>query len=70
MSGTRTKYYTLEVRGSYLLNVKVPKVAEVQRMTSPVLDGSSLGGSCTELWSYGFNSDTGFDFTTNELKLR
>jgi len=51
MSGTHTIKYTPEVQGSYnIRDVVVPKVAEVLRLTSSVLDGSSI----VKIWSYGF----------------
>ena len=48
--------------------MKVPKVAEVQRITSSVLDGSSLGGSFALNYGAMASDDIGFDFTANEVK--
>lgn len=47
ISGTHTVKYTPSVRGSYLMDVKLPIVEEVQRVTTSARSHSSLSGAFT-----------------------
>ena len=68
LSGTHTIRYTPEVRGSYVMDVKLPKVAEVQRITSFVLSGSSLSGSFTLLYGAMISDVIDFDASAEDFK--
>ena len=68
LSGTHTIKYTPDVRGSYAMDVKLPKIAEVQRITSFVLNGSSLSGSFTLKYGAMSSDAIQFDASAEDLK--
>jgi hypothetical protein len=67
-TGTHTIKYTPEVRGSYEMDIKLPKVSEVQRIITSVLDGSSLSG--TFALNYGASVSTAVEFDSTPAALK
>jgi len=73
-SGTHIFKYTPSVRGSYLMDVKLPVVTEIQRVTTSTRSHSLLSGSFTLAYAASGGADplvTGsidFDATSEEFK--
>lgn len=74
-SGTHTVKYTPLIRGSYDIDVRLPSVAEIQRVTTSALTHSSLSGSFTLTFLGGMGSDplvsgsVAYDATTEDFKI-
>eukprot|EP00970_Alexandrium_tamarense_P002964 scaffold427_cov103-Alexandrium_tamarense.AAC.19 len=68
LSGTHTINYTPSVRGSYEIDVQLPMISEVQRVTTLASDDSSLSGSFTLTFGTSATGKIEFDATTEEFK--
>ena len=74
-SGTHAVKYTPMIRGSYQIDVKLPKVAEIQRVTTSALTHSSLSGAFTLTFLGDMTAaplvsgSIDYDATAEELKI-
>eukprot|EP00804_Cyclotella_cryptica_P021433 CCRYP_005783-RA/>CCRYP_005783-RA protein AED:0.00 eAED:0.00 QI:831/1/1/1/1/1/3/2372/6166 len=68
MTGTHTIKYTPQVRGTYIIDVKLPETKEVQRVSTFVFAGSSMSGTFTLQYGSLVSGIIEFDATAEELK--
>ncbi|KAL7538362.1 hypothetical protein ACHAXR_010787, partial [Thalassiosira sp. AJA248-18] len=74
MSGTHTVKYTPTVRGSYLMDVKLPMVTEIQRVTTSPRSHPSLSGAFTLTYHGQLGADPlvsgSIDFNANSEEFQ